>query len=241
MRKMNGSNGIYKSKSSNLEEWDNLSPLNQSELDSINLILSSTPAATTTPPPPTTTQSPITTATTLKSIPSTAIPSISNLLLSEPIKTTQQFHDWFSLVERGIELSQEEIYRIHLTELNEYISSCDTVLSQLDDARGLISVMEANYRFVEDNSRALQQACETMLDEQKHLIEVTEAIGARLGYFRELEGATKMLNLPGESLVLQDDFLNMLDRLDVCLEYLKANVSFPPFSLSFFLRAQSKI
>ena len=44
-------------------------------------------------------------------------------------------------------------------------------------------------------------------------------------YFRELEKATKMLNLPGEELVLQDDFLNMLDRLDICLDYRKANVS----------------
>lgn len=34
-----------------------------------------------------------------------------------------------------------------------------------------------------------------------------------------------MLNLPGEELVLQEDFLNLLDRLDVCLDYLKANVS----------------
>lgn len=60
---------------------------------------------------------------------------------------------------------------------------------------------------------------------QKHLNELTEAIAARLEYFRELETATRMLNLPGEALVLEDEFLNMLDRLDVCLEYLKANVS----------------
>lgn len=51
-----------------------------------------------------------------------------------------------------------------------------------------------------------------------------DAIGARLEYFKELESATKMLNLPGEALVLEDDFLNMLDRLDVCLEFLKINV-----------------
>lgn len=56
---------------------------------------------------------------------------------------------------------------------------------------------------------------------------MTEAIGSRLEYFRELEKATRMLNLPGENLVLEDDFLNMLDRLDVCLDYLKLNVSLP--------------
>lgn len=59
---------------------------------------------------------------------------------------------------------------------------------------------------------------------QKHLVEMGDAIGARLEYFKELESATKMLNLPGEALVLEDDFLNMLDRLDVCLEFLKINV-----------------
>lgn len=65
-----------------------------------------------------------------------------------------------------MEREQEEIYRQHLGELDEYIDSCEMVLEQLDDARGLLSEMEANYRFVEDNSRALQLACETMLDEQ---------------------------------------------------------------------------
>lgn len=56
-------------------------------------------------------------------------------------------------------------------------------------------------------------------------MEVSEAIGARLEYFRELETAARMLNLPGEGVVLQDEFLNVLDRLDICLEYLKGNVS----------------
>lgn len=67
--------------------------------------------------------------------------------------------------------------------------------------------------------------CPFLSAAQKHLVEVSEAIASRLEYFRELEVATRMLNLPGETLVLQDDFLNMLDRLDVCLEYLKGNVS----------------
>lgn len=147
------------------------------------------------------------------------------LTLSTPIESMQQFHDWFAKVEHSIEHSQEQVYREYLSELERHLSTCESVLEGLDESRGLLSEMEANYRYVEENSRALQLACETMLDEQKHLIEVTEAIGARLEYFRELEGATKMLNLPGEELVLQEDFLNMIDRLDVCLDYLKANVS----------------
>ncbi|GAA5821818.1 hypothetical protein JCM3770_002903 [Rhodotorula araucariae] len=148
------------------------------------------------------------------------------LALAHPIATTQQFHDWFSSVEATLEREQEAVYVEHLGELVGHLETCDNVLGSLDEARGLLSEMEANYRYVDENSRSLQHACENMLEEQRHLVEVTEAIGARLEYFRELEKATRMLNLPGEELVLQEDFLNMLDRLDVCLEYLKTNRDF---------------
>ncbi|GAA5892602.1 hypothetical protein JCM8208_005860 [Rhodotorula glutinis] len=145
---------------------------------------------------------------------------------AQAIATTQQFHDWFSSVEASLEREQEQVYVEHLGELVAHLDTCDSVLGSLDEARGLLSEMEANYRFVDENSRSLQLACEHMLDEQRHLLEMTEAIGARLEYFRELEKATRMLNLPGEELVLQDDFLNLLDRLDACLDYLKLNRDF---------------
>ena len=187
--------------------------------------------------------------------------SQSTLEISHPIETTQEFHDWFSRVEQSIEKQQEEVYRSHLAELEGYLGRCESALGELDEARGLLGEMEANYRFVEENSRALQVACETMLDEQvrvivprcavritdpyatkqKHLVEVSESIGTRLEYFRELETATRMLNLPGETLVLEDDFLNMLDRLDVCLDYLKSNVrSLAPLFVTWLTRMYSE-
>jgi uncharacterized protein (DUF885 family) len=103
----------------------------------------------------------------LHASPRSASPLISlNGSTTEAIETTQQFYDWFAKVELSMEREQEEIYRNHLDELEEYVGSCDMVLEQLDDARGLLSEMEANYKFVQENSRALQLACETMLDEQ---------------------------------------------------------------------------
>jgi hypothetical protein len=59
---------------------------------------------------------------------------------------------------------------------------------------------------------------------------MTDDIGARLEYFQELEHATRMLNHPGESLVLQTDFLYMVERVDICIDYLKAHVSIPVVS-----------
>lgn len=44
-----------------------------------------------------------------------------------------------------------------------------------------------------------------------------------------------MLNHPGEDLVLQPDFLVMVERVDICLEYLQGHVS-TPVQLSNFLK-----
>lgn len=75
-------------------------------------------------------------------------------------------------------------------------------------------------------------------------MELQDAIGQRLDYFQELEQATRMLNHPGDSLVLQTDFLYMVERVDVCIDFLKAHVrsvsrspklSFPLLDLSLLL------
>lgn len=57
-------------------------------------------------------------------------------------------------------------------------------------------------------------------------MEFQEAIGTSLEYFQELEHATRLLNHPGESLVLQTDFLYMVERVDICIEFLKSHVGY---------------
>lgn len=64
---------------------------------------------------------------------------------------------------------------------------------------------------------------------------MTEEIGTRLEYFQELEHATRMLNHPGESLVLQTDFLYMVERVDICIDYLKAHVRLWPTSKTTYI------
>lgn len=59
---------------------------------------------------------------------------------------------------------------------------------------------------------------------QDKLLDLTDEIDIRLEYFQELEHATRMLNHPGESLVLQTDFLYMVERVDICIDYLKGHV-----------------
>ena len=55
-------------------------------------------------------------------------------------------------------------------------------------------------------------------------MELHGAIGRTLEYILELEHATRLLNHPGETLVLQTDFLYMFELVDICIEFLKSHV-----------------
>lgn len=91
------------------------------------------------------------------------------LSLQAPVESTQQFLDWFSHIEGEIEAEQERDYRRHLDTVDGYVDGCDHILDELEESRGLLFEMQANYKFVEENSQALQSACEDMLGEQVRL------------------------------------------------------------------------
>jgi hypothetical protein len=59
---------------------------------------------------------------------------------------------------------------------------------------------------------------------QEKLLDITEKIGSKSEYFQELEHAIQMLNHPGESLVLQTNFLYTVERVDICIDYMKSHV-----------------
>jgi conserved oligomeric Golgi complex subunit 3 len=65
-----------------------------------------------------------------------------------------------------MEREQDDVYRRYKCEVEAYIGSCEDILDQLDDCQGLLAEMHANYRFVNDNSKSLQTACEGLLEEQ---------------------------------------------------------------------------
>ena len=101
--------------------------------------------------------------------------------------------------------------------------------------------MLEGWKGVEESGKSLKDACESLLEErvsqkstsiysaltisiQDGLIELIDDIGAHLEYFRELEQATRMLNHPGESLIFEADFLYMVERVDICIDFLKGHV-----------------
>ncbi|KAH0828023.1 Sec34-like family-domain-containing protein [Lanmaoa asiatica] len=217
-----------------LEEWEARAPLSDLALKSVTAIK----AASEKSPlplkvaieddasrPPT----PSLRVTNKGSRPSTPVPAFTRSLPSHaldpkvPIQTPQQFHDWFAQVDRSVAHSQEAHFRAHVAMVAEHLGTADMLLERLDEVEKEVDSMLEGWRGVEEGGRSLKDACERLLEDRDKLLDLTDEIDTRLEYFQELEHATRMLNHPGESLVLQTDFLYMVERVDICIEYLKAH------------------
>ncbi|EJD02929.1 Sec34-domain-containing protein [Fomitiporia mediterranea MF3/22] len=140
---------------------------------------------------------------------------------NRPVQTTQEFYDWFSLIERSVAHAQEAHYRDHLSAVKKHLDTCEDLADSVDSVHQDVDQMLDGWQSVESGGRSLKDACEELLDERDRLIKLTEDVGARLEYFQELERATRLLNHPGESLVLQSDFLEMVERVDICIDFLR--------------------
>ncbi|RPD58666.1 Sec34-domain-containing protein [Lentinus tigrinus ALCF2SS1-6] len=143
-----------------------------------------------------------------------------------PIQTPQQFYDWFALIDRSVTHSQEAHIRAHLGTVSDHLETCDRLVIRIDEIDKEVDDMLQGWRSVEESGRSLKDACELLLQERDRILDMSVAIDERLEYFQELEHATRMLNHPGESLVLQTDFLYMVERVDICIDYLKAHRHF---------------
>ncbi|PSS38005.1 hypothetical protein PHLCEN_2v145 [Hermanssonia centrifuga] len=228
----------------NLEEWETRAPLGDVETRSVNLVKAASerfalplkfsvdeagPSSRPSSPALRNRLFPI-------SRPTTPNPSASHAHIrpqaanglhpKHPIQTPQQFYDWFALIDRSVAHSQEAHFRAHLANVAEHLETCDRLVQCVDEVDREVEDMLQGWRSVEEGGKSLKDACELLLEERDKLLEMTEAIGTRLEYFQELENATRMLNHPGESLVLQTDFLYMVERVDICIDYLKAHRHF---------------
>ena len=142
----------------------------------------------------------------------------------EPIRTTQQFLTWFAAIEQEMEQSQEEGLRQYLARLESTKNQIEKMQSQIQSIYQTLDLLTFNFEFVTSKTRSLQNACEQLLDEQKHLVSVSDDVSVKMKYFQELEHISKALNQPGEELVKEAGFSELLKKLDDCLEFIQKNV-----------------
>ncbi|TFK18300.1 Sec34-domain-containing protein [Coprinopsis marcescibilis] len=223
-----------------VEEWEANAPLTDLQIRSVNAIKAASENA---PFPlkfvadresdddePESAVTPIRTASSSRpSTPANAFPTRTGthaLHPRQPVHTTQQLYDWFALIDRSVAHSQESHFRAHIASVSQHLETCDFLLGKVDEIENELDMMLENWRSVEEGGKSLKDACERLLEEKDKLIELTDDIGSHLEYFQQLDLATRMLNHPGEQLIYQGDFLYMVEKVDICIEFLKTKRHF---------------
>lgn len=84
----------------------------------------------------------------------------------KPIYTTQEFYEWFALIESSVVHNQEASYRDHLTKVEGHLQTCDDLKGNLDTVFSDIDDMLDGWRTVEAGGRNLKEACEQLLAER---------------------------------------------------------------------------
>ena len=94
-------------------------------------------------------------------------PRRSNSLIPErPIQSTQEFYDWFSIIERSVTHSQEAHYREYLEMVDGHLGECAFLADGVDGVDREVGEMLESWRGVEAGGRNLKEAYEALLDER---------------------------------------------------------------------------
>ena len=142
----------------------------------------------------------------------------------KPICTTQHFLSWFASIEEDMEEGQDDGFKDYVSKLEKSRDQIVKMESQVKSINQILDNLKLNFEIVTSKTHNLQNACEQLLDEQKHLVSVSEDISAKMKFFQELENISKALNQPGEELVKEAGFSDLLRKLDDCLEFVQAHV-----------------
>jgi len=101
----------------------------------------------------------------------------------------------------------------------------DTLLEDTTSSLDLLASLSESFKAVEAQTVAFQAQCEDLLAEQKRLCLLADEVGTDLQYYSYLEPLTRRLNSPGAArLVQNDDFLEMLRNLNMCIEFMEEHV-----------------
>ncbi|XP_055614526.1 conserved oligomeric Golgi complex subunit 3 [Uranotaenia lowii] len=141
------------------------------------------------------------------------------------IESTQDFLSWYNTIDSEILEHFDDVYLDYYEQLRERSSECDKLLGEIDVSLESLQKLTGEYNFVSEKTSSLHQASENLLQDQTKLNEIGEDIRKRLKFFSQAESISQRLQNPTFS-VSNDTFVDILNTIDECLEYMRSNPSF---------------
>lgn len=115
----------------------------------------------------------------------------------------------------------------------------DGLISDANATLELLTTLSNSFQSVEEQTTTFQSQCEELLTEQRRLEKLADEVGTDLRYYAYLETATRRLNAPGASRLVDDSsFGDMMEEIESCISFMAFHVS-ENWGLSFFSSNQS--
>ncbi|XP_036328076.1 conserved oligomeric Golgi complex subunit 3-like [Rhagoletis pomonella] len=146
-------------------------------------------------------------------------------LPSPGINNSKDFLLWYDRVKEEITRHADAHHYQYLQQLEQRDAECGEISEQINSAMGQLKSLNSEYETVSQKTSALNTASEKLTEEQKRLQKLGDEIQRRLHYFSQVELLHQRLQSPTLS-VASEAFRDCLDRIDECLEYLRANPKF---------------
>ncbi|GAX72672.1 hypothetical protein CEUSTIGMA_g128.t1 [Chlamydomonas eustigma] len=140
------------------------------------------------------------------------------------LRNTNQFHKWHTELEAACASEMEEKYKRYADLLNNHSSSCENILSQVQQTLDMFELLLSQHRELSQRSKSLYSSCEQIMKEKEQLEEFADALRAKLRFFDEFESVYAQFNQAQLSTSVDNEqFLSLLKKLDDCKSYVATN------------------
>lgn len=119
-------------------------------------------------------------------------------------------------------LTDTRLYRDQLTVTERHL---DGLIEDANATLKLLTSLSNSFGSVEAQTSTFQSQCEELLQEQRRLEVLADEVGTDLHYYAYLDNATRRLNAPGASRLVDDaSFGEMVENIDACIVFMENHV-----------------
>lgn len=131
-----------------------------------------------------------------------------------------------SVEDQLLEASQRE-YLLYQDQLALTERHLDGLIDDASATLALLTSLSNSFQFVEAQTTSFHSQCQGLLEEQQRLEKLADEVGTDLYYYAYLDTATRRLNAPGASRLVDDDaFGEMVENIDACIHFMTTHESY---------------
>ncbi|PHH64451.1 hypothetical protein CDD81_4526 [Ophiocordyceps australis] len=103
----------------------------------------------------------------------------------------------------------------------------DGLIEEANAALALLTSLSTSFQSVQSQTSSFQSQCQDIISEQHRLEKLVDQVGTDLHYYAYLDIATRRLNAPGASrLVESADLGDLIENIDACIHFMDSHDSY---------------